>query len=121
MVLDAFSGDAVPAHLLTREAFSLYLQHLRDPDGVIAINVTNRVLDLKPLVWGVAEALGLAAVLVRTPGDKTMTFPAEWMLLSRDPSFPKLPEVAASGTTRHEPVSIGVWTDDYHPLLPIMR
>ncbi len=121
MVLDAFSGDAIPAHLLTREAFALYLRHLRDPDGVIAINVTNRVLNLKPVIWGLAESLGLAAVLVRTPGDKTMTFPSEWMLLGRDAELPKMPEIASSGTILHDPVAIGVWTDDYHPLLPIMK
>ena len=121
MVLDAFSGDAIPAHLLTREAFDLYLQHLRDPDGVIAINVTNRVLDLKPLVWGLAESLGLAVVLVGSPGDKTMTFPAEWMLLTHDLAFLERPEIASAGSFYHAPISIGVWTDDYHPLLPIMK
>jgi hypothetical protein len=121
MILDAFSGDAVPAHLLTREAFALYLRQLRNPGGLLAIHVTNRVLDLKPVIWNLAESLGLAAVLVSTPGDKTMTFPSEWMLLSRDATLPKMPELASSGTTIHDPATIGVWTDDYHPLLPIMK
>ena len=57
MVLDAFSGDAIPAHLLTREAFALYLRHLREPDGVIAINVTNRVLNLRPVVFSPGDRI----------------------------------------------------------------
>ena len=120
LVLDAFSGDAIPAHLLTREAFTVYLQHLQ-PNGVIAINVSNRVLDLKQLGWVLAESLGLAAILVESPGDMTITFPAEWMLLTRDRAFLKQPEIASAGSFNHGPISISAWTDDYHPLYPIMK
>ncbi len=121
MVLDAFSGDAIPAHLLTREAFALYLRHLRDPDGVIAINVTNRVLNLKPVVIGIAQSLGLAAAMVRSPGDATLTFPSEWILLERGGMAEGAERVAASGTAARGPGPTVLWTDDYHPLLSILR
>ena len=57
LVLDAFSGDAVPAHLLTREAFEIYRRHLQ-PDGMIAVHISNRYLDLRPVLAGLAEQFG---------------------------------------------------------------
>ena len=120
LVLDAFSGDAIPAHLLTREAFTIYLQHLR-PNGVVAINVSNRVLDLKPLIWSLAESMHLVAIMVPALGDNIMIAPSEWMLMSRDRSLLDQPEIANAGTFLHEPVSISAWTDDYHPLLALLK
>ena len=63
LALDAFSSDAIPTHLLTREAFEVYRRHLA-PGGVLAVHVTNRYLDLKPVVRGAAAALALEAAHV---------------------------------------------------------
>ncbi len=59
LIMDAFIGGAPPAHLLTREAFDLYLRHLA-PDGVLAVNVSNLFVDLVPLVWRIAEERGVS-------------------------------------------------------------
>ncbi|MBI2477981.1 MAG: fused MFS/spermidine synthase [Planctomycetia bacterium] len=68
IALDAFSGDAIPAHLLTREAFAEYLRHLND-DGVIAVHISNRHLDLTPVIGGMAEHYKLTLLLVETEDD----------------------------------------------------
>jgi hypothetical protein len=120
LVLDAFSGDAIPAHLLTREAFEIYLRQLK-PGGMMAINVSNRVLDLKPVLWRLAGAMNLSALLVQARGDKITTSSSEWMLLTRDRSLLNRPEIARAGSARSGPMSAGIWTDDYHPLLALLK
>jgi SAM-dependent methyltransferase len=82
LVLDAFSSDAVPAHLLTREAFATWLRHLA-PGGVLAVHVTNRYIDLERVVRGAALAHGLEAERVPCLQDG-LRWSADWMLLSRD-------------------------------------
>ena len=81
LVLDAFSSDAIPAHLLTREAFAVYERHLR-ADGVIVVQVTNRYVDLKPVVRAVAAERGLAAVHVPSYERGTL-WSSDWMLVTR--------------------------------------
>ena len=114
LVLDAFNSDSVPVHLLTEEAFGLYLEHLRGPESVIAVNITNRSLDLQPLLLGIAarrklEMLTVAALSV------------EWVLLARDPRYLRLEQLYNS----RKPVPDGaqpiVWTDDYSNLLELLR
>src|SRR5207247_1095260 len=83
LALDAFSSDAIPVHLLTREAFALYLRHLRGADGVVAVHVSNKYLDLKPVVRGLAGALGLRAVLVDSPASGSV-WSSDWVLVVRD-------------------------------------
>jgi hypothetical protein len=78
LALDAFSGDAIPVHLLTREAMSLYLNHLK-PEGVIAFHVSNDFLDLAPVVQQLASAFGENAILVRNHEDADdLILPADW-------------------------------------------
>ena len=68
LAIDAFSSDAIPVHLITREAVEVYLRHMK-PDGVIAFHVTNRYLDLVPVVEGIAHELDLHALWISDPGD----------------------------------------------------
>ncbi len=82
LVVDAFSSDAIPTHLLTREAFAAYLRHLA-PGGVLAVHITNRYVDLKPVVRGAAVALGLEAEHVPSFENGT-GWSSDWMLLARD-------------------------------------
>ena len=121
LALDAFSGDAVPAHLLTREAFEIYLGHLRDAEGIIAVNISNRALDLKPVVLGLAEEFGLTAVFISSRADGEATLAADWMLLSRSSSLARRPAIAAASSQPVVTRRVGLWTDDYHNLFQLMR
>ena len=81
LAVDAFSSDAIPVHLLTREAMALFFRHLR-PDGVLAVHISNRYLDLQPVVEGEASALGKLSRTVDTDDDDTVdVFSATWVLV----------------------------------------
>jgi hypothetical protein len=121
LVLDAFNGDAIPVHLLTREAFQVYLRRLR-PHGVIAINISNNWLDLEPVVRGVAESFHLGWRVIASAGDPERgTERALWMLLSADFNFLDRPEIRlASGRLRRSRPGI-LWTDDHNNLFRILN
>ena len=120
IVLDAFSGDAVPVHLLTREAFEVYLQHLR-PDGVIAVQVTNRYLDLNPVCAALAETFRLKSVLIETYSDDSREVSASsQVLLTRNTDFLDLDEVQQAATEPTDKRRI-LWTDDYSDLFRILK
>jgi len=70
LAVDAFSSDAIPVHLLTYEAMQLYFRHIK-PDGILAVHVSNRYLDLQPVVGGEAQALKKVARVVDTDDDET--------------------------------------------------
>ncbi|MCX7590312.1 MAG: fused MFS/spermidine synthase, partial [Kiritimatiellae bacterium] len=120
VVLDAFSGDAVPVHLLTREAVALYLDLLA-PDGVLAWNGTNRYLDFEPLARTMARQFGLAMAVIESSGDFKVSTPATWILLARDERFflsePFRARVVDTSTGR----VVRIWTDDYSNLLSLLK
>jgi SAM-dependent methyltransferase len=122
LAIDAFSSGAIPVHLLTAEAFEVYLRHLRD-DGVLAIDVSNRTLDLTPVVWGLARHFGLAAVQVaKKPARDGSSWGSLWILLTRDASFLASPGVADENAP-HESAGpqLPLWTDDHSSLLPLLK
>jgi hypothetical protein len=122
LVLDAFSGDAPPAHLLTREAFGLYLRHLAQ-DGVLAVNVSNSYVDLVPLVWRIAEELGAEPLLFETEEAlERGTYEADWILLARNRDWRELPELweASVEIDEAEFSGVRVWTDDYSNLFQLL-
>ncbi len=121
LILDCFSSDSIPIHLLDVEAFDLYLQHLR-PDGILAVNISNRHLDLVPVVWTLADHLGLSRVVINDPGQSPDTFPSLWMVMARDPALLDTPGIrsrAASMTGYVSPVKL--WTDDFSNLFQILK
>ena len=121
LVVDAFSGDAIPIHLLTREAFELYFRHMK-PDGIIAVHVSNRYLDLRPVVQGVAESLGKTAVYVQNePDPKNYIYKSEWMLVSGWKEFFKRADVRAASTPLPSRSKVRLWTDDYSSVFGIMK
>ncbi|MBU4224620.1 MAG: fused MFS/spermidine synthase, partial [Chloroflexi bacterium] len=121
LVLDTFSSDAIPVHLLTREAFELYLQHLQ-PEGILALHITNHHLDLRPVVWKLADNYSLSRVLVDSEGDGVRGFRSIWMLLARDPALLDQPAIARNTTPLGEyKTSIRLWTDDYSNLFQILK
>jgi hypothetical protein len=94
LAMDAFSSDAVPVHLLTEEAFRLYVAHLRNDDSILAVNITNRHLDLEPVVAAAARRLGLHGVRVDTKGDLPVPLSSSWILLTRNPRGLEQPSIA---------------------------
>ncbi|MCA9538188.1 MAG: fused MFS/spermidine synthase [Myxococcales bacterium] len=118
LAVDAFSGDAIPAHLLTREAVALYLSHLR-PDGVLAVNVSNRHADLARVVRAHSLHFGLQLRRVRARARSPFgPYDSDWMLLARGPEpLAGLPELAEDDLTS-APVD---WTDDFAPVWPLLR
>jgi hypothetical protein len=122
LVIDAFSGDAIPVHLLTQEAFEIYFRHLRRPSGILAIHITNAYLDLRPVVVGAAEHFGYKAVLVNSAGDGRLSQDAQWMLVSRNSFAPasqlNTRELSKEGSNLR---SNHLWTDGYSNLLQILK
>jgi len=121
LVLDAFSGDAIPMHLLTHEAFSVYLQHLRGPASVIAVHISNRTVDLRPVLAGIGREFGFHALRVYALLPAGPFSQSDWVLLSRDPASLSGKEMAQHaepfpGVT--QPIS---WTDDYCDLFDVLR
>ena len=118
LVLDAFSGDAIPTHLLTREAGDLYARHLAR-DGILAVHISNLHFDLRPVVNGLAEHLEMDTVCIQSQENKSQgTQLCHWMLLSRKP----IPEsiVAAAGDVDVVNESV-LWTDEWSNLLSVLR
>lgn len=116
LAIDAFHSDAVPVHLLTREAFATYIQHLRGPESILAVNVTGFHLDLAPVVMRLAHEFGMHAAFYRG-GDDAQIYLTDWILLTRDPL------VAASlpGAQADPPRPGPLWTDDLSDLLRVIR
>jgi hypothetical protein len=120
LVMDAFSSDSVPVHLLTREAFDLYRRSLRDSDSLLAINISNRFLDFRDLVGSHAKELNLLPVLFRTT-DQTVTHgPSSWLILSESLGFLKDEEIRRHGFP-WIPQREVLWTDSFSNLFQILR
>lgn len=113
LVADAFSADAIPVHLLTREAVGIYLQHLRPGGGILAFNISNRFVDLAPVIAALGEAYQLNAIQVK---DRYSL----WILLSQNPDAFRIPNLEQKATPialRKRPI---LWTDDYSNLLAVL-
>jgi hypothetical protein len=120
LVVDAFSSDAIPVHLLTREAFELYFEHL-GPNGVLALHVTNTYLDLSPVVRNLATDMSKAAILIETEPSEHEPAESQWVLVSSDRAFIDHPDVVATVTPWQSDPGDLVWTDDYSNLLRVLR
>ena len=120
LAIDAFSSDAIPVHLITSEALSVYERHMK-PTGIIAFHVTNRYLDLAPVVEALATAHGLAAVEIHDTGLGALANSSDWVLVARDPAVLKRPLVAeaAKPITPHRDWRL--WTDDFNNLFQVLR
>jgi hypothetical protein len=123
LVLDAFSGDAIPAHLLTTEAFEIYLRHLR-PDGLIAAHISNRHLDLKRVLVALGAHFDLTTLYLRnaTGDERRWVLASEWVLMTRNPTL--LASKAIAGVAQvldHSSVRPILWTDEHTSLLQVLR
>jgi len=121
LAVDAFSGDAIPLHLLTAQALELFRHHL-GPGGIIAYHVSNQHVNLEPAIALLAQNAGLHAVRVSSLAkDSRGEFGSTWILLSDDLGFFAVPEVAMRSRPAELRPALRLWTDDYSSLLPILR
>ena len=125
LALDAFSSDAVPAHLLTREAFATYARVL-SPRGLLLVHISNRFVDLEPLVAAAAREGGWAiARMSYVPTDldrEAQATASVWLALSRDACVLKTLEAQGGDwTPAVAPAGLAAWTDDYSSILPFIR
>jgi hypothetical protein len=128
LIMDAFSSDAVPVHLLTKEAFDIYQRHLK-PDGAILVNISNRYLDLRPVVENAARALDYQVHHIdNEDGDEDeedaawWLYASSWMILSKNKEFMSRDALryAASGPAS-PPKNIPLWTDDYTSMFNLLQ
>jgi SAM-dependent methyltransferase len=120
LAVDAFSSDAIPVHLLTNEAMQLYFRHLK-ADGILAVHVSNRYLDLQPVVAGEARALGKLARVVDTDDDETQdVFGATWVLVTSPATGFDDIEMKNSAEIESKKI-VRLWTDDYSNLFQILK
>jgi spermidine synthase len=121
LVMDAFSGDSIPVHLLTKEAFEIYLKQL-DPEGLLVANISNRHLNMIPVFWRQAQDFGLNMVVIPNEGDGRLSRSSLFVLLSRDPKLLQHPAIAARAETLEDfETTIPQWTDDFSNLFQILR
>ena len=114
LIVDAFNSDSIPTHLLTKEAFQLYLAHLK-PEGILAIHISNNHIDLHPVVWMQAAEIGWE-------GLEIANSTSEWILLTQDQAFLQNPNVVAVGSPQPQSLpALRLWTDDYSNIFQILR
>jgi SAM-dependent methyltransferase len=121
LAVDAFSGDSIPTHLLATEALRLYFQHL-NPGGILAVHISNRYLDLEPVVHGAASRLGKACMTVENGDDEQRgQFAATWVLVSDMPTLIQNPQIKTAGKILVNANHARPWTDDYSSIFPILK
>ncbi len=121
LAVDAFAGDAIPVHLLTRECFRTYRCHLKD-DGILALHISNRYFDLNPVIRGQVEEGESFLGIYSAGNDMQGTDACDWVLLTRNRRFLENPDVrkVAVPWSNDDPKPV-LWTDDYSNLFRLFR
>ena len=120
LAIDAFSSDAIPVHLITAEALSVYRRHMK-PGGIIAFHVTNRYLDLAPVVQQLADAQGLHAVLVADDGEEPMGSRSDWVLVSDSEDALEAEGIDEVAQTIEARPDWRLWTDDFNNIVQVLK
>lgn len=120
LAVDAFSGDSVPIHLITTEAVSAYLRHMK-PDGVVAFHVTNRYIALAPVLEKIAQAQGLAWALVHDEAEHSDHRRTDWVLIARQAERLALPAIQQAVSPIAPIAGLRVWTDDFNHLFGVLK
>ncbi len=125
LAMDAFSGDSIPTHLLTRQAMEIYLRHLK-PGGVLAFQATNRFINIAPIVASLAAEFGLAAVLVADfadddEGANYWTASTDQVLVTSNRQLLDAEPIRKAATQIAVPAGFRVWTDDFNNLLRVLK
>ena len=128
LLVDAFSGDSIPVHLLTKEAMELYLRHTRDDDAIIAFHISNIAVNLEPVVAGLAQQYGMNAMLITTTEQSETFLASDWIIMSRSNIFDS-PTFKTAGLTMYRPdpkkhdffVPAPYWTDEFSNLISLLK
>ncbi len=120
LVIDAFSSDAIPVHLITREAMAAYLRHVK-PQGAVVFHVTNRFLKLAPVVREIAASHGLHAALIVDEAEDTSFSKTDWVIVARDKTLLESGQIAAKTTQIDDIPGLRPWTDDFNNLFEILK
>jgi len=122
LAVDAFSSDSIPVHLLTREAIEVYLAHMAQ-DGVIAVHISNRFLDLQPVLANIVAATGLSARLIddEVAQSNSNASSSEWVLIARNAAVLQAGGIGKRGEVLRVQPDVGVWGDGYNNLLRVMK
>jgi SAM-dependent methyltransferase len=125
IAVDAFSGDAIPMHLVTREALAIYVRHLK-PDGVIAFQATNRFVDIAPVVERLAAEFGMTAVMItdypaNANGDDFWLSSTDQILVTRNAAVLQHERIASVAEPIKRRPGFPVWTDDFNNLLTVLK
>jgi SAM-dependent methyltransferase len=120
LAIDAFSSDAIPVHLITADALALYARNVK-PDGVIAFHVTNRYLDLVPVVKALADARGMQAVWIHNEAEDALANRSDWVLVSNNRSLLAQPRIAEAASEIPPHPDWRLWTDDFNNLFQVLR
>jgi spermidine synthase len=120
LIIDAFSSVSIPIHLLTKEAFNIYLQHLQ-PDGVLAFHISHRHLDLWPVIWKIADYFQLNTALIDSTGYDERHYGSTWTLVTRNKDFLNLPSISKRMKQQKKITNIRLWTDGYSNLFRILK
>jgi hypothetical protein len=123
LALDAFSGDAIPVHLLTKEAFEIYQRHLK-PDGILVVHISNHYLDLEPVVVNLARRFNykVAAIDHEEGEDETWDYSSTWILLSHNESIISSPSISSAAySIKTNSARMPLWTDDFTAMFQILK
>lgn len=120
LAVDAFSGGSVPIHLLTVEAMGVYWRHMR-PDGIVAFHVTNRFLNIPPVVDTIARSMGLHVAHIRDENDNPLLRNTDWVLVARNPAVLQQPAIAQRAKPVQQIAGLKPWTDDFNNLFAILK
>jgi hypothetical protein len=122
LVMDAFSGDSVPVHLITREAFAIYFRHLK-PSGILAVNISNAYLALGPVMERAASAFNKVALVYdyRPSPDDMMCFSCSWTLLMDRATVAAHPELQTEARVLRQDRPFRIWTDDFSNMFSILK
>ena len=120
LAIDAFSSDAIPVHLITAEALAIYRRHVK-AGGIIAFHVTNRYLDLVPVVQKLADAAGLHAVLVADDGEAPVGSSSDWVLLSDSEAKLEAAPIEEAAEAIEPRAGLRLWTDDFNNIVQVLK
>ena len=120
LAIDAFSSDSIPVHLITFEALAVYRKHMK-PGGIIAFHVTNRFLDLIPVVKKLADEHHMQAVLIADDGSDSTASRSDWVLVADDASSFKPPAIAEAAKAIEPRNDWALWTDDFNNIVQVLK
>ncbi|PYV05082.1 MAG: hypothetical protein DMG26_06175 [Acidobacteria bacterium] len=121
LAVDAFTGGAIPVHLLTREALAVYLRHLEPAEGILAVHISNDAVDLRPVLAALGRYFHLSPIFVESWPTDDGCRASSWVLMARSPRTLSQPALAQAGSPLVDSASSLLWTDDYSNLFRVLR